>query len=121
MTAAHAMDIHNIFIADEKTLVFYNGKPIINRQMDFYDINGDDWNFVDALSFTMKVWEEREGGIQVIDWTSPNNLSNSGRTIFLNAPDTDTDIGIGKYYYEIAYLISGGYEVLAAHGTAKFI
>jgi hypothetical protein len=115
------MDIHNIFIADQKTLVFYAGKPIINRQMDFYDINGDDWDFSDATGVTMKVWEEREGGIQLIDWVDPDNLSISGKSIFLNAPATDTSIGLGKYYYEIAYQIAGGYEVLAAYGMAKFI
>lgn len=115
------MDIHNTFIADEKTLVFYAGKPVINRQMDFYDVDGNDWDFSEAVSHYMKIWEEREGGILLIDWDSPTNLSHSGKTVFLNAPVADTSIGTGKYYYEIGYLIAGGYEVLTGYGTAKFI
>jgi hypothetical protein len=115
------MDIHNTFIADQKTLVFYAGKPIINRQMDFYDINGDDWDFTEAVTHFLKVWEEREDGLLLIDWSSPDNLSHSGKTVYLNAPGSDTDLGIGKYYYEIGYLIAGGYEVLTGYGLAKFI
>jgi hypothetical protein len=114
------MDIHNEFIAQEKELVFYAGKAILNKVHSFYDVNGDDWNFQDATGFTFRIWEEREGGLLMIDWDD-TNLANSGNEITLNAPATDTDIERGKYYYEIEYLVSGGYSVLIAYGTAKFI
>jgi hypothetical protein len=115
------MDIHNEFIAQEKNLVFYAGKPIIDRVHNFVDLSGNAWDFSPAIGYTFKIWEEREGGILVIDWSDPNNLSSSGGSIILNAPATDTAIDRGKYYYEIEYLIAGGYPVLVAYGQAKFI
>lgn len=86
------------------------------------DINGDAWSFSGAVGFTFKIWEEREGGLQVVDWSSPVSLSNNLNDIILNAPAVDTAmIGIGKYYYEIEYITAGGYPVLIAFGEAKFI
>lgn len=117
------MDIHNEFIAQKKDLVFYAGKPVLNRRHAFFDVNNDPWSFALATNHTFKVWEEREGGLQLIDWDD-TNLTVSGsdpNEILINAPATDTDIERGKYYYEQAYLISGGYEVLTAYGEAKFI
>jgi hypothetical protein len=115
------MDIHNEFIAQEKNLVFYAGKPIINRVHEFNDINGNPWDFSEATGLFFNVFEEREGGIQLIAWADPENLASSGNQIILNSNASDTDIGIGKYYYEQGYLIAGGYEVLTAYGQAKFI
>jgi hypothetical protein len=116
------VDIHNEFIAQEKDLVFYTGKPIINRVHRFYDINGDDWNFSAATAFTFKIWEEREGGLLMIDWSdTTGNLANTGNEITLNAPSTDTDIERGKYYYEMEYVIAGGYTILIAYGQAEFL
>ena len=124
MDVTHAdMDIHNAFIAQEKDLVFYAGKAILNKRLAFYDINQDPWDFSEATGFTFKIWEEREGGLLMIDWDSDNlSLSASNENeILLNAPSTDTSIERGKYYYEIEYLVAGGYSVLLAYGQAEFI
>jgi hypothetical protein len=116
------MDIHNEFIANKKDLVFYAGKPVLNKRHAYYDINDDPWDFSLATGYTFKVWEEREGGLQLIDWSdTTGNLSNYTNEIILNAPAGDTDIERGKYYYEQAYTISGGYEILLNYGEAKFI
>lgn len=118
------MDVHHEFIAQQKALVFYAGKPVLNKRHAFYDINGDQWNFSSAVGFTFKIWEEREGGLLMISWISPTNLTLSTsdtNEIILNAPVSDTTIERGKYYYEIEYLISGGYSVLIAYGEAKFL
>ena len=116
------MDIHNEYIAEEKDIVFYAGKPVLNRQHKFYDVNGDPWSFSLATGFSFKIWQEREGGLLMIEWYSDTyNLANSENIIFLNAPGEDTDIELGKYYYEIEYTVSGGYGVLIAFGEAKFI
>lgn len=118
------MDIHNEFIAQEKDLVFYSGKAILNKRHAFYDINGDPWDFSDAVGFTFKIWEEREGGRQMITWTSPTNIEASTSNVnefILNAPSTDTAIERGKYYYEIEEIIAGGYTILLAYGEANFL
>jgi hypothetical protein len=114
------MDIHNEFIAQEKPLIFYAGKPIINRVHSFYDSDRNPWDLSDAEGFTFQVWEEREGGLLVIDWDD-DNLSNSGHQVILNAPEGDTDIQRGRYYYEINAILSGGYALLLGYGLAKFI
>jgi hypothetical protein len=113
------MDTHNEFIAYKKDIVFYAGKPVLNKVHTFYDVNGEAWDFSDATGYTFKVWEEREGGRLMITWTSPTNLTNNANNIVLNATDTSSERG--KYYYEIAYLIAGGYEVLIGYGQAEFI
>lgn len=118
------MDIYNEFIAQEKDLVFYQGKSILNKRHAFFDINLNEWDFSTATGFTFKIWEEREGGLLMISWTSPTNLTlstSNTNEILLNAPSTDTSIERGKYYYEIEYLLSGGYSVLIAYGQAEFL
>lgn len=116
------MDIHNEFIAQEKDLVFYAGKPVINKVHAYYDINANPWDFSEAVGLFMNIFEEREGGRLMIGWTDTNgNLAVSGHEITLNAPASDTAIERGKYYYEKGYLIAGGYDILTAYGQAKFI
>lgn len=117
------MDIHNEFIANQKDLVFYAGKAILNRRHAFFDINGDPWDFSDAIGFTFRIWEEREEGDLMINWGDDNiTLSGSnGNEFILNSNATETSIERGKYYYEIEYLVSGGYTVLIGYGEANFI
>jgi hypothetical protein len=118
------MDIHNEYIANEKELFFYKNKPILNKRHAFYDINDNPWDFSLATGYTFKVWEEREGGYQVIDWTSPTNLTLSATNtheILLNAPAADTNVERGRYYYEIEYIISGGYTILIGYGPMTCI
>lgn len=117
------MDIHNEFIAQGKRLYFYKGKAVLNKIHRFFDINGDDWNFTDATAFTFNIWEEREGGLQVVEWTSPTNLTlNATATneIILNAPGTDLNMERGRYYYEMEY-IAQGYPILIAYGEATVL
>jgi len=117
------VDIHNLFLANEKEIFIYKNKDLINKRLAFTDINGDAWSFALAIGYTFKIWEEREGGFLMIDWDDTNlSLSTSDTNeILLNAPATDTNIERGKYYYEIEYLIDGGYTILIAYGTANII
>lgn len=116
-----AMDIHNEFIAYKKDLVFYAGKPVLNKVHAFYDVDRNVWDFSDAIDLYFTIWEEREGGLRMIQWVTNVNLTVSGNEIVLNAPASDTSIGRGKYYYEIEYTVAGGYSVLIAYGKAEFI
>lgn len=116
-----SMDIHNEFIAFKKDLVFYAGKPVLNRVHAFFDIDRAPWSFADAIDLYFTIWEEREGGLQMIRWVTDTNLTVSGNEIVLNASASDTNIERGKYYYEIEYTVSGGYSVLIAYGVATFL
>jgi hypothetical protein len=117
------MDINNEFIAQEKHLYFYKGKSVLNKRHAFFDINNDPWNFSLAVGYTFKIWEEREDGRLMIDWDDDNLTLSTSNTneILLNAPASDTNIERGKYYYEIEYLIDGGYSILIGYGCAEFI
>jgi hypothetical protein len=115
------MDIHNEFIAQEKDLVMYKAKAIINRVHRFYGLNRDPWDFSDAEHFSFKIWEEREGGLLMIDWDDTNLTASLPQDIILNAPSTDTDIERGKYYYEIEYMEADGYPILIAYGQMNIL
>jgi hypothetical protein len=117
------MDINSLFIARKKDLYFYKNKDLINKRLAFEDINRDPWNFSLAVGFTFKIWEEREDGRLVIDWDDDNLTLSTSNTneILLNAPASDTNIERGKYYYEIEYIIDGGYSILIGYGCAEFI
>lgn len=110
------MDIHNEFIGVQYNLVFYAGKPVLNLVHEFFDCDNVAWDFTGTTAATFKVWEERDGGLLLISW----NLGVSGNKVILNASASDTDILIGKYYYEMES-ITGGYPVLLMYGEAKFI
>lgn len=116
-----SMDIHNEFIAFKKDLFFYAGKPVLNRVHAFFDIDREPWSFADAIDLYFTIWEEREGGLQMIRWVTNTNLTVSGNEIVLNASASDTNIERGKYYYEIEYTVAGGYSVLIAYGVATFL
>lgn len=115
------MDIFNEFPALEKDIVFYAGKDIVDYPHVWYDRDGTIWTFTDAIGFTFKIWEEREGGLLMISWDNTTNLSQNANGFNLTASKLETDIEKGKYYYEIEYLVAGGYSVLIAFGKAKFI
>lgn len=116
-----SMDIHNEFIAFKKDLFFYAGKPVLNRVHAFFDIDREPWSFADAIDLYFTIWEEREGGLQMIRWVTNTNLTVSGNEIVLNASASDTNIERGKYYYEIEYTVAGGYSVLIAYGVVTFL
>jgi hypothetical protein len=115
------MDIHNEFIAQEKNLVMYKAKAIIDRVHRFYGLNRTPWDFTDAEHFSFKIWEEREGGLLMIDWDDTNLTASLPQDIILNAPSTDTDIERGKYYYEIEYMEADGYPILIAYGQMNIL
>jgi hypothetical protein len=95
---------------------------VLNKRHGFFDRYGEPWNFSSATGYTFNIWEEREDGYLMIDWTSPTNLTLSNTNeIILNAPASDTSIERGIYYYEIEYLIAGGYSVLIGYGKATFL
>lgn len=115
------MDIRNEYLWIRQDLYFHAGKGIDHRPHVWTDINNNDWDFSDAIGFRFRIWEEREGGLLMIDWDS-NNLTPFGtKGFYLTAPPTDTDIERGKYYYEIEYLVAGGYSVPIGVGDAYFI
>lgn len=102
-----------MFTIDATELTVYNAKALID-----YQFTG--LTFVDDSSYFFRVYDEREGR-ELKDFTS--QLSKNGTTILnLNASVSDmTFDDPGKYYYELGYVKSGGYDEILKYGTLKVI
>lgn len=107
----------HLFQAQEYPLSIYNGKPIINIGIGFYYYDDtcvtdteSAFDFDGYVSSYLRIYNERLGRIIK---TIP--LDRSSNILMINSTDTDFDDN-GKYYYEIGYVQSGGYELLLRYG-----
>jgi hypothetical protein len=111
-----ANEQHKTFIGEEYDLIFYTGKPLVE-----YEIECENATFSGQVGYTLKIWEDGEDGRQLLSLVQGNGLRLSGTSIFISASSGQMDIEPGRYYYELSYLVSGGYEILVKYGLAKFI
>lgn len=99
-------------------LEIYNDQPIINVGIEFtYDSCGveTDFDFPDYLSSNLYIYNERKGRLIK---TIP--LTRSGNILIINSTDTVFEDN-GNYFYEVVYLMSGGYEQVIRYGLCKVI
>jgi hypothetical protein len=111
-----ASESHNTFIAEEYSLVFYTGKPLVSFSLDCSNAT-----FSGQVGYTFKIWEDGENGRLLLSLVQGTGLVLSGTNVLISTSSGQMNIPVGKYYYELSYLISGGYEVLVKFGQAKFI
>lgn len=112
-----------IFDAVDDNLTFYDGKPILDFQVQFFtdecddDLEDDevDYAFSGFVSGYFRVYNERNGRL-----IKDLPMSNEGAALVLNTTDTFFE-DLGNYYYEIGYLMSGGYELALMYGILKVI
>lgn len=116
-----ALDNHHEFIAVEKDLTFYSGKAVINRVNRFYDNTGSDYLLTSNIGLFFVIYEEREEGRIVFESDHNSGLSTSVNDIIFNFSVADMSIPIGNYYYELGYVVDGGYEIILAYGSLRFI
>jgi hypothetical protein len=119
-----ASEIHNGYAAEKYALVFKYAKPVINLAFLFYESDDEtELDFSEVTNATFKVWEEEENGRLLLTVSNGDGLTLSGNTITMNtsAGQMTPGDGRGKYYYELSYYTSGGYEYLLMFGEAKFI
>jgi len=112
------MIISKLFQGTEYPLEIYNGQPIIDMGFQFvYDECGTetDFTFPDYVSSDLLVYNERLGRLIK---TIP--LTRNGNILIVNSTDTDFDDN-GNYFYEVVYLMSGGYEQVIRYGLLKVI
>jgi hypothetical protein len=109
---------NKLFQATEYPLEIYNDQPIIDMGFQFFYLDCDtetDFDFPDYSSSYMKVYNERLGRtIKTIP------LTRNGNILIVNSTDTDFDDN-GKYFYEVIYLMSGGYEQVLRYGILNVI
>ena len=105
-----------LFDGVEKKIEVYNGQAILDYAIEFFtqdDCNDEtDFGFPSYNSSYLRVFNERLGReIKEI------NLTQSGGSLVINASADDmTFDDNGKYFYEIGYVQSGGYEIVLMFG-----
>lgn len=111
---------NRIFDAEERPLEIFNGVAIIDLPISFFTEECDeeeDFTFPSFSSGYFRVFNERLGR-ELKDLT----LTRSGNELILNASVSDmTFEDNGRYYYEIGYIASGGYEFPLRYGVATVI
>jgi len=110
-----------VFDAEERDIVLYNGKAVIDWAFYFYtqvecSVDEVDFDFPDFVSAYWRVYNERSGRL-LKDFT----LSRTGAYLIANlSVDDATFEDNGYYYYEIGY-VRGVYEQALRYGTLKVI
>lgn len=109
-----------LFDGVEKPLKMYNGQAVLDYDIEFYTEECDDdldeeevdFTFPSYASSYMRIYNERSGRL-----LKTISLSRSGSSLVINASADDMTLDDkGKYYYEIGYVQTGGYEIVLMYG-----
>lgn len=114
-----------LFDGVERELKVYNGQAILDYDIDFFteecdtDLEEDeeDFTFPAFSSAYFRIFNERLG-------TRLRNLvvTRSGSSLVINASALDMTFDQnGKYFYEIGYTQTGGYEIALMYGPLKVV
>ena len=100
---------------DGLTIQVYNGHPIIDYPITFtYEDMGEAYAFNGFSSAFFRIFDGR-GPKKVKNFTS--QVSRNAGNLVINCSSSDMTFSItGKYYYEIGYVRSGGYEIVLQYG-----
>lgn len=110
-----ALDSDLTFIADNADLDAYNGVSILNLGIYFMNSDGTPFGFAGYISAYMNVFQAR-GESQLKSFTS--QITRNANCFVLNLSVSDmTFPDNGKYYYEMGYIQSGGYQIPLRYGN----
>lgn len=116
------MNIVQTFLAEHEGLRFYNAKALINLVFAFYldDEAETEFDFTDDTgSYFFRVYDERSGR-ELKEFT--NQITRNTNKLIFNCSVLDmTFQDVGKYYCEMGYIRSGGYEELLRFGLCEII
>lgn len=104
---------------EEIKLEVFNGQALIDLPIDFYYDNetNDDFDFPGLANTYFYVYSEREDGRIIKSFNQSNGVTRSGASLVFNISASDmTFEDRGKYYYELGYIRSGGYEQILRFG-----
>lgn len=109
------------FTATKEELEIYNGQAVINNVFEILNEDATAFGFTGESGLFITFFNEREG-VVVKEFTDLTGLSRNSNNIFWNANPTDMQFDDrGKYYYELGFIRSGGYEQVLCYGNAKVI
>lgn len=112
---------NKLFQAKDYPLIVYNGKAIIDKAFRFYtkDCDGvdEDFDYPGFVSAYMRVNNERNGRLLLT-----LALTQSGTYLVLNASASEmTFEDNGNYWYEVGYVMTGGYEQALRYGVLQVL
>lgn len=109
---------NRLFQALEYKMELFNNQPIIDIGFQFFYFECEtetDFDFPDYSSSYMKIYNERLGRtIKTIP------LTRNGNILMIYSTDTSFDPN-GNYYYEVIYVMTGGYEIVLRYGLLEVI
>lgn len=108
----------NLFEGIEHPLKQRNGDPIIEQGFQFtYDDCGTEtaYDFPNYSSAYMVVYNERGGRV-----IKTLTMERTGDILYFMTQDTTYE-DLGKYFYEVIYMQTGGYEYVLMYGTLTVI
>lgn len=110
-----------LFDGVEKPLKMYNGQAVLDYDIEFYtevcdddlDEEEEDFTFPAYASAYLRIYNERSGR----RLKNITTISQSGGSLIINASAEDMTLDDkGKYYYELGYVQTGGYDVVLMYG-----
>lgn len=110
------------FEANEEALDLYNGQAILNFAIYYYFDDEDDtaYTFPGYSSSYMLVYDSPERNNLIKSYTT--QVTRNSNIQVLNLSESDCTFGDqGTYYYELGYIISGGYEHVLRYGELNVI
>ena len=114
-----AIEVTRFFGAEEKEITLYNGAALINYSIEVVDLDGNDFPFDGYVSAFWRFKNERSGKT-IKNLTT--QISRNSKYLVVNSSIADMTFKTnGKYYYEVGYVMTGGYEVYLAYGKASVI
>lgn len=109
---------NRLFQASEYPMQLFNNQPVIDFGFQFYYFGCEtetDFDFPNYSSSYMKFYNERLGRtIKTIP------LTRNGNILMIYSTDTSFD-DLGNYYYEVIYVMSGGYEIVLRYGLLEVL
>ena len=119
-----AQDRIDLFAALDEDLEWYNGKALLNFPISFYYPDSDNpsqigavYDFPGYVSSYWKIFNRRQGKTLKSFTTQVTRSSN---VLLLNCSVSDMtfedNIQTAKYYYEMGYIQTGGYEIPLRYG-----
>ena len=105
---------------NEKPLQVYNGHALIDYAITYnYEEDNGAYQFIGFSSAFFRVYDSRSSK-RVKNFTS--QVSRNANNLVLNCSTSDmTFTTKGKFYYEIGYVRSGGYEIILNYGELTVI
>lgn len=107
------------FIAQNQDLIFYNGKAIIDLSIEnvFDDEDETAFTFIGYSSSYMYIYDSEERNYLVKSFTTQITRNSNYQVINASESDMTFPDGPGKFYYELGYVTSGGYEIALRYGN----